>query len=172
MKNTESQGCIALLFLKTLDTRHGNWLEGKTERSRVVQGHAPTGKKRTHKKPKIYAIWGYPKINFMEIKINFFILTATHWNHPSDFKTSNDWSPPQVSSNLSAHTPLVASKLRVRLCDVWIIFEKGMYNQTEFQVSHWLFTSLTNWTSLATIYWHSPSRPLFAMTWVTDVLNW
>ena len=35
-------------------------------------------------KTKINAVWGYPDVNFMEIKLNFFVLTTTDWNHVSD----------------------------------------------------------------------------------------
>ena len=35
-------------------------------------------------KDKIYAIWGYPKVSFMEIKSNILFLTATYWHHLSD----------------------------------------------------------------------------------------
>lgn len=47
-------------------------------KSRGIWGHAP------FPSPKINAVWGYPDVNFMEIKLNFFVLTTTNWNHVSD----------------------------------------------------------------------------------------
>ena len=44
----------------------------------------------------------------------------TRTTHPlPHFRTSNDWSPPQAPSNSSAHSPLVASKPKIRSYEVW-----------------------------------------------------
>ena len=61
-------------------SRNGNWFEGKTE----IQGNLGARPLPFPQKTKINAVWGYPDVNFMEIKLNFFVLTTTDWNHVSD----------------------------------------------------------------------------------------
>ena len=61
------------------------------------------------------------------MEVNFFVHTAgIDWNHLSDDQvkaphtsTSNDWLPPQASSNSHAHSSLIASKSKVRFCEIW-----------------------------------------------------
>ena len=56
-----------------------------------------------HQKIKIYAIWGYPEVIFMEIISTFLFAppptrttpVTTRWRHPH-LRTSNDGSPPQA----------------------------------------------------------------------------
>ena len=58
-----------------------------------------------------------PEVNFMEI-VNFFVLIATDCNHLGDDQgkapTLQDF---KLITTPSAHSPLVASKPKVRFCD-------------------------------------------------------
>ena len=64
-------------------SRNGNRFEGKTEIQGNLRG-TPPSLPPFPQKIKINAIWGYPEVSFMEIKLNFFVLTTTDWNHISD----------------------------------------------------------------------------------------
>ena len=83
---------------------------------------------------KIYAIWGYPEVIFMEINSTFSLAPPlTRWK-PPHFKTSNDWSPPQTPSNSYTLSPFIVSKLKVRSCNVWNQDQKLLQN---LRTTHW-----------------------------------
>ena len=91
--------------VKLSSCRHGDCFEGKTLKTRGVLGHAPL-RKFYPQKIKIYAIWRYPEVVFVEVKItvalrshmlmhSFFTSSQTFWHVPLNWSSSFSvkWPP-------------------------------------------------------------------------------
>ena len=105
--------------------RHGNWLERKTLNTGGGGGGGGGGEGGSGGMPpsppppqkiKVYAIWGYPEVIFVEIISTFFVRTATDWNDPSDDQvkapTFEDFKRRIATPSTTMRTPLPSHRNR------------------------------------------------------------
>ena len=99
--------------------RHRNWFEIKTLKSRRVWKSSPS---KNLNLCSLRLSYGH----FYGNKFNFFFCTTTDWYHLSDNQmkapTLEDFKRLTTTPSIiysRAHSPLIASKLKVWSCDVW-----------------------------------------------------